>query len=291
MFAKTLAIMYRSDNRLDEALVEISRATDLSPFDSSAWQEMANIFLALGRPDEAILAYTEVIAQEPFNRIAQRNRWGLMLERKENNAVLDEASALLKTQPHFGEALWASAAARFEGSDQAMIDALEAALLLSPEDPTLSLELGRKLEARGGDLSRVEGLYRAVITEIGSQIGLVNEAARLLGRLLAGDNRWLEAFDVVRSPLISNPTPELLLLRSEIEFNLNRPQVALKLVREVARLTPQRADVWVTLGGLEMNQGNLPRALQAYEQAVGLGLDNEYVRSQLAAISSRMRSE
>jgi choline-sulfatase len=282
-FAKYLAHMYKAEGRFGEALAELSRAIELSPQESGAWTAKGEIFEAMGKPDETIAAYAEAIAADPSNRAARHNRWGVMLQRRENNAVLEEASALLRTQPQHGEALWASARVQFDGSDQAMIDALEAALTLAPEDPTLSLELAKKLEARG-DTRRVEGLYRSAM----QRLGLQSEVAFRLGRLLVDDRRWQEALTVVNGSLRSGRTPELLLLLSEIQFHLNRPGDSLELVREAARLAPERADVWVTLGGLEMNQGNLPNALQAYQKAVALGLDSEHVRRQLTAINSRL---
>jgi tetratricopeptide (TPR) repeat protein len=251
-----------------------------------SWSSLGGILQGLGRNQEAIVAYERAIALQPRDRNSRHNRWSLLLGEGRKEVVAEEASLAIEREPGDGEAHWASVMARYgAASPPVLIAALERALRLAPDDPTLALELAIRLNEQG-EAERAEALYRQVWAGGKAQ----GKTAFYLGRLLVKQRRWSEARPIVEAELRAGRSAELLLLLSEIRFMTGDRKGALESAREVVRLTPDRADAWRTLADLEADQGQLEAAAASYRRAIELGHDDPSTRERLAALHQRMGS-
>jgi len=69
----SLGNLYEDLGRPDDALVSYTEAVTLKPDFAAAWFNRGNVFLKLGRPEEAVSSYERALALEPANAFAWYN--------------------------------------------------------------------------------------------------------------------------------------------------------------------------------------------------------------------------
>jgi predicted Zn-dependent protease len=186
------------DNNLDQkaaeqAIVELREVGRLEPMDAEAWALLGEFYYALGKPSEAIDAWTRWVASSPSSdpRIFQFVTNGREL-------TTDAANARL------GEALIAA------GRTTEAIAAIRRAIALSPENREYTELLNKAFEAGGNDSDALSELQRMVRDDPSN-----TATVRLLARVQARMGRVDEAANTVRAAIAKRPKGdrEQLLLR------------------------------------------------------------------------------
>jgi tetratricopeptide (TPR) repeat protein len=281
-FLRELAHMYLVTNHLAEAEATYARALALTPQDVDAWIARGVALRGLDRNEGALAAFERALRLDAANPVARHDHWATLLALGRTEEVQRRAAATLREDPGDPEAAWAAIVARGE-APAARAEALERALAAAQGDPTLSFELGKTLEDLG-DLERAEALYAAALARVPSN----TELRTRLVRLLASAGRWTEAAHLLGGASAGRLTPELLFLESEVRYRTGDVAGSAEAARAVAEMQPERADVWVTLGSIELAQGNLEAAREAYERAVALDTAAPDAWRRLAAVYARL---
>jgi tetratricopeptide (TPR) repeat protein len=186
------------DNKLDQkasaqAISELREVARLEPTDAEAWALLGEFYYALGKPNEAIDAWTRWVAASPSSepRIFQFVTNGREL-------TTDAANARL------GQALIAA------GRTTEAIAAIRRAIGLNPENKEYSDLLSQAFEAGGSDASAIAELQRMVADDPSN-----TSTVRLLARVQARAGRVDDAAATLRAAIVKRPKGdrEQLLLR------------------------------------------------------------------------------
>ena len=192
------------DNNLDkkaseQAIAELREVARLDPTDAEAWALLGEFYYALGKPNEAIEAWTRWVAAAPASdpRIFQ-------FVTNDRELTTDAANARL------GEALIAA------GRTTEAIAAIRRAMALNPENARYSELLSQAFEAGGNDSSAIAELQRMVADDP-SNISTV----RLLARVQARAGRVDNAAATIRAAIAKRPKGD----REQLLLRLNLAQI------------------------------------------------------------------
>lgn len=192
------------DNNLDkkaseQAIAELREVARLDPTDAEAWALLGEFYYALGKPNEAIDAWTHWVAASP----ASDSRIFKFVT-NDRELTTDAANARL------GEALIAA------GRTTEAIAAIRRAMALNPENPRYSELLSQAFEAGGNDAGAIADLQRMVADDP-SNITTV----RLLARIQARAGRVDNAAATLRAAINKRPKGD----REQLLLRLNLAQI------------------------------------------------------------------
>lgn len=234
-----------------------------------AWFDLGFAQSHLGKNTDAVAAYRQAVTLNPKWFEANLNT-GLALAKSGN---LTEATTFLRAatqlQPVSGgqQALsraWLSLAQVLEEAQSSPQEALadyQKAVELNAGNSDAVLGAGRLMEA-GGDLTGAEKNYLSA-----AQMGN-NEAVQPLIRIYLKQKRLPEAEARLREYQAKNPTPEVLVLLSQVLREEGKLPEAISTLERVAGFNPAPTQVLRELAGLYMENKQYAEAARILERLV-----------------------
>jgi tetratricopeptide (TPR) repeat protein len=239
-----------SENRAGrhrEAAKLLVAAIEADPGVAEIHYELGRAMQALAEPARAVTCFRKAIEIDPAHR----------------DAHIDLASALL--------ALGNPAAAERDA---------RAALAIDPDSVPAHANLGAAQEGQGAFAEAAQSYRRALgfdpdyvpalanLSTVCLRLGAIDEAARCAERALQ----------------ITPLNPEVHVRRGNVLMEQRAPAQAAESFREATRLQPGAPALCNSLGFAYDQQGQLERAMQAYEQAIGLDPENVQAHVNRASI-------
>ena len=128
----------------------LALAQRINPWDTRVYYQTAKQLVAAGKPVEAMAELRAVIAINPRNAPAQHLLGELLFRSGDSRAALEHYDRMMALfQPDYVVLVNSGLLAAKEGDTTKAIERFEAALRLSPHEPSLHLFLGRVHESRG----------------------------------------------------------------------------------------------------------------------------------------------
>ncbi|MFT3897570.1 MAG: tetratricopeptide repeat protein [Thermomonas sp.] len=263
---RQLAMVLQRTGDRASARAAIEHAIELAPDDPDAHFDLATLLFAERQPDAAQAALGRSIALDPNQFDAYLVQAQLALGRGD----LDEAERQRKLaarvepeHPHLAAIDGMLALRRGDGEQAQVI--LATALKHAPEDPQLLYALGFAY-LQLGHLAFAEQAMRKVIERVPTAVNL----HALVADLLRQQGRPADAAEAM-APLLADPataTPGLARLAGELELEANRPQDALKHLRQALagrpddpRILRASLEAWRRVGNADDARSTLDAAL------------------------------
>lgn len=231
---------------------------------------------------------------EPGSLAALRSRLALAEDAPALEALLGEvrAAALGAAPPAALELLdlEADTLERLGRSEEALTlrgrgAALRAMTLAAPGAPVVPLDA--LLEARrllaGGRPQEAAAMMSGVLSALPSSV----PALEVMAEALLDSGRLDEAYSALRTALIGNEKPELLMHLGEVEVRRNNPTAAREAFRRAVDLDPRNDRAWAAAGLLAARLGDPAAAQEALDKALALNgtlFEARVVRAQLALL-------
>lgn len=214
---------------------------------------------------------------EPGSVAALRGRLALAEDAPALETLLGEAraAALGATQPIATELLdlEADTLDRLGRNEEALAlrgrsAALRAMSLAAPGAPVVPLDA--LLEARrllaGGRPQEAAALMNGVLSALPSSV----PALEVMAEALLDSGRLDEAYSALRTALLGNEKPELLMNLGDVEVRRNNPNAAREAFRRAVDLDPRNDRAWAATGLLAARLGDLSGAREALDKALAL---------------------
>ncbi len=168
------------------------------------------------------------------------------------------------------------------------VAAMRAAAQAAPGTPVVPLETlleARRLLATGKPQD-AESLMRGVLVALPSCV----PALEVLGEALLEDNKLDEAYNALRTALLGNEKPELLLALGEVEIRRGHLAGAREAFRRVVELDPGNDRGWSALGLLAARMDDVVAARDALDTALaanGTLFEARVVRAEIALVDGQ----
>lgn len=229
---------------------------------------------------------------EPGSVAALRSRLALAEDTPALEALLGEirAAALLASPPLASELLELEADTldRLGRTEEALSQrgrgaALRAMSLAAPGAPVVPLDA--LLEARrllaGKRPQEAAALMNGVLSALPSCV----PALEVMSEALLESGRLDEAYSALRTALLGNEKPDLLMNLGEVEVRRNNPNAAREAFRRAVDLDPRNDRAWAATGLLAARLGDSSGAREALDKALALNgtlFEARVVRAQLS---------
>lgn len=229
---------------------------------------------------------------EPGSVAALRGRLALAEDAPALEALLGEvrAAALGAPQPLAAELmeLEADTLDRLGRNDESLAlrgrgAAVRAMSLAAPRSPVVPLDA--LLEARrllaSGRPQEAAALMNGVLSALPSCV----PALEIMAEALLDSGRLDEAYSALRTALLGNEKPELLMNLGEVEVRRSNPNAAREAFRRAVDLDPRNDRAWAATGLLAARLGDTPAARDALDKALALNgtlFETRVVRAQLS---------
>lgn len=151
---------------------------------------------------------------------------------------------------------------------------LERAFCVLPNDHRISLLLGLACGDEG-EAERAKQLLRDVVRRGGACFA----AHYALGRLLAAEERWVDALVEFKQAHETRPSPETHYVVGCVYYRMNRDRMAARHFRKAIELDDAYSAALYMLGLVYMRGGDEPRADAAFRAARAAGQDESRYRS------------
>ncbi|OFV82996.1 MAG: hypothetical protein A2Y78_09755 [Acidobacteria bacterium RBG_13_68_16] len=168
------------------------------------------------------------------------------------------------------------------------VAAMRAAAQALPGTSAVPLEAlldARRLLAAGRPQDAISFLHGVLLAQPSCMPALELEAEAFLE---AGQLE--DAYSVLRTALLGNEKPELLMSLGEVELRRGRPTGARDAFRRVVEVDPGNDRAWAALGLLASRMGDLPTAREALDRALagnGTLFEARVVRAQIALVDGQ----
>jgi tetratricopeptide (TPR) repeat protein len=292
-------------------------AVEENPKDFRAWYDLAFVYKATQRPDEAVLAYKAALAANPALHEANLDLGELLLSRGRKAEAVPYLSSASERKPTgsvlllLGEAL--------ESTDPAgAISAYQRAASMAPQDPVPLLRLAAVAESTG-DHPRAEAQYKAVLANdpksVEAMAGVVNvylatnrlpeaetairdfialdprntQARIQLGRILAKNGKADAAITELEAGIGEHPDPALLRELADAYFAGKKYEKAAGAYQSVLKQFPADADVRFGLGSSLMHLTRYAQAEPHLLEAVKLAPRMPEAYANLALTASNLK--
>lgn len=234
-----LAMTLRRSGKTNEAIASYRDALRATPTLLAAHQELAELWIALGQPEQARTVVGESLNASSDSPLHWLNTADLF-------AWLALADAGSKTQADAGRRI-----------------ALDRAAVLKPEDPGLLLRLGRaRMEL--GDAEAAE----ALIQQAGRQLPKDPAVAASMAELLIREGRLKEARDSLELLSRFNPTSHFpWYFLGIIDLEEGRPEDAIRKFQQAILLNPDFEPAYSDLAVAQLNQKQAAEALATLAKA------------------------
>ena len=266
----------------EDAIRAYREILQMEPENAMARTRLANKFSELGRFEEAVAEYQELIRQSEIGSKGLENLAValLLLERTEEALAVTaravaEAPWYLEFQILRGEAL--EQAGRLDEAMEAYARAIE----LRPEDPENHWRHGI-VALKSGDEARAERDFREALAEDDG----FEPAKNALARVLAKTGRSKEAVALLGT-VDASSTPDKKAALAEAYLASGRYDDARALLEQAREEDPENARVLALLGPVYGRAGELDRAAEALEKARALGETDPEMRRNLALVYLR----
>jgi tetratricopeptide (TPR) repeat protein len=161
--------------------------------------------------------------------------------------------------------------------------AMRAMSLAAPGAPVVPLDA--LLEARrllaGNRPQEAAAMMSGVLSALPSCV----PALEIMAEALLDSGRLDEAYSALRTALLGNEKPDLLMNLGEVEVRRNNPNAAREAFRRAVDLDPRNDRAWAATGLLAARLGDLSGAREALDKALALNgtlFEARVVRAQLA---------
>ncbi|HXY77957.1 MAG TPA: tetratricopeptide repeat protein [Candidatus Acidoferrales bacterium] len=125
-----------AEEKKDEAIAELQTGAKLAPADQSVQRDLAELYSAAGKNDQAEAVYRGLVAAHPNEAELHRGLGASLLRQKKFREAQQEFLAAVKLKPDFGEAYGDLAFAASENHDYVLaLKALDARAKFLPEVP------------------------------------------------------------------------------------------------------------------------------------------------------------
>jgi tetratricopeptide (TPR) repeat protein len=226
----------------------------------------------LKKPDQALKYATQALDMDPLNSamyLAVYEIHAANGDTKQAAQILDRAATLLNTDPHY----W---------------------LTLGEDYAKLYLKDGQETIPPDG-LKKMNGMYEKALAlgrEDPAVVGKVADFYALSGRVK-------DAIPLYLGALKSNPDPRDPVMARMVEklarsyLATGQREQAVKLLEQVIKDNPRRADNFVLLGGIYTDAGETGKALESFQQALKLNPRDamNYLRVAEAFMRAKKASE
>jgi tetratricopeptide (TPR) repeat protein len=306
------AVELQKLGRLSEAEAAYRSVLKEAPLYAEAHANFGALLMRLDRYGEAIRSYQTALKLNPTLNLVRLNIGIAHYRRSEFARAVDALKLFLRSMPGHAQATQLTALALVElGRDEEALTYLEPALEASPNEPALiyalglaSLRLGkpmvsgaiRELAALpGGEAVSLllEGQallknyrFEDAVRALEAAAKLKSDLPRLqysLGLAYLKSGRGNDARHSLESALKAAPRDvSTLWYLASIDEQENRPEDALRRLREALRIDARFADGHFLAGRIMLSQGNVPGALGHLGRAVALDQSDPAKRAQLA---------
>ncbi len=260
-----LALAYFQSGQAERAVPPMRRALKLDPALPSGHYNLARIFQALNRYDEARQSYQRALTQQP-NDAEIRNNLGTVLRALgRNEEAADQLRKAVGLQPGYAAAHFnlGNACLQMQKNEEACA-AFERALRLKPGLAGAHLHWGRALLALGRNEDALARLDEAILIHPGDR-----EAHFHRGNALDGLRRHEEAFAGYEKALAPSPDGvDAHILNGNALVKLKRFEEAITSYRQVLVAKPDHADAHYNLGIALQELERTDEALQSFVRAL-----------------------
>jgi tetratricopeptide (TPR) repeat protein len=231
-----LALVYLQSEEIDEAIQAFDYAITINESFSSAHFNKANCYMTKELYNEAILCYQDVLQFEPENIYALQ----YIAECYEKLGEIEHSMAtyekITEIAPEYGEGWYGIALLHFYNNNtQKALELFEKALELDSQNDKYLISYGIAL----------------------SDCGMYPKAIQIFKQAIAINKFEFEAW----------------IQYSQIEMELNNPNVAKKILRQGIEAAPH-ATLYFTLAAYHANEHDIPKAIDYFKK--GYSLDPEY---------------
>jgi tetratricopeptide (TPR) repeat protein len=254
------ARLLQTDRRYDEALAIAREVADRAHL-LAAYYVIAEAQTALGRPQEAIVAYNEVIRQNPRATDARLMLSKLNLAVGATDLSLSLAREVLTTSPRNPEARLTAARALLANNDLVRAEQeLKELASRYPSSPAIEAELGMLYGRKERlDVAR-QHFERAIKLQPGNPDALLGLVALDLKA-----RRFGEAKVRADSLVSKSPTPTNLTLAARVYAAVADRPGAERMLKKAIETQPGYLPAYLALGQLYVSQGQLPAARAEFE--------------------------
>lgn len=220
-----------ADDRLDDALIQFQRATELNPKLAVAHSRLGTVYERLGDYDRAIDRFIEAIRHNPFS--------------------FDDTLSLARLYQFMHRAI---------NAIQAYLHAVE----LHPKDFEAQLNLGVCYQETGDAQQAAERFRKAIEIDPNRAPAYVN-----LGVALDSQQRYYEAVRAYKEALERNNRQPLVLVNlAHTYMKQNRLKIARATLTETIRMSPQLAPAHEALGYCLFRERKFDESENSYLQAI-----------------------
>jgi tetratricopeptide (TPR) repeat protein len=293
-----LGIICSSEKDYAAAQEAFERALKLGPNSAKTHNNLANLYVAEGKPELAETEFRRALAIAPTNSDANYNYGVFLLAKGSSGPAI---AHLLRVRPQTPETRFNLVRAYFAAGRTE--DALKLARALSAEkkddlrlhvtlgvllcsekqykDGQLELEKADALQPqsfeilynlglaylRGGDPSKAElVLNRALKLNSDSPEGLY-----LLAQVYSEQSRTVDALDqLVRAHKLAPENTDVIFLMARLSMTQNFYEDAIPLLESGLKIAPQRADLHAALGESYFMSGKTEKAIEEFQKLVEL---------------------
>lgn len=236
-----------------------------NPKDSDAQELEATFMLDKGSIDKAMQELQSVVTASPSNFLAHFNLGRAHYVRGEYEQAKQEFARSVQLRPDYIPARLAlTQVAMVEGDNEQALRNAEDVLKVAPN----SIQ-GRVMEAsaleRLGRMSEAESMLRTVLDKIPNQ----TQALLELGVLNLNEKKYKDAEQTFAKAWAAQPGNLRGLLGEATAYRLDgQPAKSIQIVSDEAAKNPNRIDLQVELGNMQMATGQYDAALQTFNAAL-----------------------
>lgn len=252
---------------LENALTILKRVTSEHPELVDGWSYQAEMLGAMGRNDETLVAYQQVLNLNPRDPRALMEVSRLYLRNSELAKAEEHARSLLEMYPTYPAAFAQLGVIQLaKGNVRDALDSALGALRLDPE-----LRQGNMLAAYAHLALGSPIQAEPILTRHVERFPTDRTPRRALAGLLVQSGRAEDALATIQ-PLLDTEEPDSrdLSLAGEAYYRMGNSTKALELIRRATELAPQNPDVLARQALMKLGSGNLDAGLEELEIAVAL---------------------
>lgn len=297
---------YVAEQKYDEAVIEYKNVTLLQPEQDIAYFQLAETYAKLNKIDLAAQTYAETIKRNPDHVAAHLKLGRILVAAGKTLGARKAAKGILSKNPKHIEALQLFAAVKVqEGNRPGAIETLQEVVAIAPEDQQ-NLYFLAQLQAAEGRMGPAEQNYLRLIEIDPTDAQAFIKLARLYGdqgkwkealavldrmgpkieykyrylsefaRFCEGKKKWALAEKLYVQSVQSAPENEAGALFRLGQYYARRGahQKALETIQKANSIRSDDAEIWATIGSLQLDLQQIDAAERAADRAIALNSEH-----------------
>lgn len=277
---------YFSANEYNKAEIEFRNALQLGPDDPQAWSLLGKTLMKLGKPREALQAFTKVETYDPDNQDALVKLAGFYVLGKKPEMAKQRIEHVLKLDPDNTDALFLKAQILTQEKNIDIASTLLERIIDLKPDHVNALQALARIKNFKKEFGQAEAL---LVKAVEVDTAAIQPRLALVS-FLVSTKRFKDAEAQLLTAVKENPeNSDVQIILGNFYFRMQNNTSAEAAYLKAVELAPKAIKPYMTAAGFYGVTNSKDKALEIYQKALAVQPDNIVLKSNLARFHYKER--